>query len=167
MKLTDYQIADAFGDTLSLIYREKMEELDAELQPVLNSLEGLNVPRYTDFDRLFYRLTLPDWAKADLAAIEHMKKIRALHKKMKKNPDQNRLNVEKARAVPITEIYDFGQRRSGQNVSCPFHPDKHPSASIKYNRLHCFQCGVNYDGIALFMKLNEVSFQDAVTALSK
>lgn len=163
--LTDYQIAEAFGDTLSRIYREKIAELDNRLHPIMNFLETLNIPRYSELDRWFARQALPDWAKRDMAAIEHINKIRALHLKMKRNPDQERLNIEKARAVKITEIYDFVRR--GNNVSCPFHEDKNPSASIKYNKFVCFQCGARHDAISLFMALNKVNFKDAVTALSK
>ena len=164
IRLTDYQVACEFGDTLSLIYKDKIAELDEKLQPVYNFLETLDYPRFTDLDRWFARQCLTAEEKRDMAAIEHMKKIRGMAKKMRSQPDEERLNVEKARAVPITAIYDFKKR--GTNVSCPFHADKHPSASIKYNRLVCFQCGAKYDGIALFMKLNGASFKDAVTSLS-
>ena len=165
LKLTDYQCAEAFGDTLSSIYREKMQELDTDLQPVYDYLELFNLPRYTDFERWFARQTLPLWAKERLKAIEDMKRIRALHLKMKRNPDEERLNVEKARSVPITSIYPFKKR--GTQVSCPLHKDDHPSASIKYNKLVCWSCGARHDGIALFMALNDVGFKQAVEAINK
>jgi len=165
-RLTDYQVAEAFGDTLSLIYRDKMAELDEELQPVMNHLEQFNIPRYSDFVRWFARQVIPLWAKQDISAIDHMNKIKTLRAKMKKDPDyREKLNIEKARAVPITQVYEF--KRRGTQVCCPFHPDVHPSASIKYNRLHCFQCGANHDGIGLFQKLNQVNFITAVNAINK
>lgn len=164
-RLSDYQIAEAFGDTLSSIYKEKIDELDQNLHQVMNFLETLNLPRYNELDRWFAREALPDWAKRDMKAIEHINKIRKLHLKLKRNPSSERLNIEKAKSVPITSIYEFKGR--GNQVSCPFHKDEHPSASIKYNRLICFQCGEKLDGIALFMKLNKVSFHDAVKILSR
>ena len=85
---------------------------------------------------------------------------------MKNTPEgQDQLNVQKARDVSIEMVYGF--KRKGKNVSCPFHEDKHPSASIKYNKLVCFQCGYRGDSITLFMKLNNVGFKEAVEALNK
>ena len=160
--LTEYQIAESFADTLSIIYRDKIEELNEKLQPIWNHLEQFNIPRYTDFDRWFARQALPVWAKRDIKAIEHMNRI----KQLRRNPQvREKLDIEKARSVPITSVYAF--KRRGTNVSCPFHLDIHPSASIKYNRLVCFQCGCRHDSISLFMALNQASFKDAVTSLSR
>ena len=161
--LTDYQIAESFGDTLSLIYRDKIEELNAKLQPIWNHLEQFNIPRYTDFDRWFARQALPLWAKRDIKAIEHMDRI----KQLRRNPQvKEKLDIEKARSIPITSVYAF--KRRGTNVSCPFHgDDKNPSASIKYNYFVCFGCGLKLDGIALKMKLENIGFKDAVTEINK
>lgn len=159
-RLTDHQIASAFGDTLSLIYKSKMQELNEDLSDVYIHLDKLDIPQHTDFARWFARETLPSWAKERIKAIVHIQKIR----RIKINPNKEELNIEKARNVPIESIYQFVKR--GKNVSCPLHSDLNPSASIKYNRLVCFSCGAKMDAIALTMKLNNMSFVDAVKTLS-
>ncbi len=161
--LTDYQVANAFGDTLSLIYKEKMQELNDDLSPMYSHLDSLAIPQIPEFHRWFARATMPDWAQERFKAIDHINKIRRLYKNIKNNPED--LSVEKARAIPISSIYDF--KFKGKNVSCPYHEDSHPSASIKYNRLVCFSCGVKHDGIALMMNLNKFNFKQAVEYLNK
>lgn len=162
-RLTDYQVADAFGDTLSLIYKEKMEELNNDLSPVYAHLDKLDIPQVPSFHRWFARETVPHWAKERFKSIEHINKIRNIYKKSKNNPEE--LNIDKARHIPISSIYEF--KFKDKNVSCPYHNDDHPSASIKYNRLICWQCGAKDDGIALIMKLNNLKFKEAIEYLNK
>lgn len=163
--LSDYEIAINFGDTLQMIYKAKMRELNNDLQDAYALIDSLQIPQVPEFHRYFARASMPEYYQERFRAIEHIQKIRAIYKKTKREPQGEGLDIDKARQVPIETIYDF--KRKGKNVSCPFHPDIHPSASIKYNKLVCFQCGYKGDTIALFMKLNNVSFKDAVTALSK
>lgn len=165
-KLTDYQIAEAFGRTLSLIYIDKLNEINEELDQYHAQKVRLQIPQVPEFHRWFFEQSLFGAVQRNIDARNHITKIRKLWKNIKKNPkDRQFLNVEKARAVPIASLYDF--RYKGKNVSCPFHDDKHPSASIKYNKLICFQCGYKGNSIDLFMKLNAVSFQKAVEELNR
>lgn len=166
-KLSNYQIAESFGDTLSLIYKEKMEEINNDLEPAYSHLDRLNMPQVPELNRWFARQTLPEYYKIRLDSINHINRIRSLYKKIKSGHEHatDVLNIEKARNIPIESIYDF--KRKGRNVSCPLHADDHPSASIKYNRLVCFSCGAKMDGISLFQKLNNVGFKEAVETLGK
>lgn len=165
--LTSHQIAEAFGDTLSLIYRRKMEEINEELAPVYAFLDRLDQPKYSSLDRWFARATLPGWAQMHLRAIDHIEEIRRLHKRRKKmTPTEQRekLDIDRAKSVPITTLYDFVKK--GKNVSCPWHPDKSPSMSLRNNRFHCFQCGARGDAIEFYMKINSVDFVTAVKRLT-
>lgn len=161
--LSDYQIVESFGDTLSLIYKSKMEELNNDLSPVYSHLDKMDIPQVPEFHRWFARESVPHWAKERFNSIDHINKIRNLHKKLKQSNEI--LDVEKARNIPISSIYNFNFK--GKNVSCPWHEDKHPSASIKFNHLVCFQCGAKDDTISLWMKINGVRFKEAVEALNK
>ena len=166
-RLSDYEIAINFGDTLSLIYKAKMAELNEDLKEAYALIDKISVPQVPEWHREFCKNSMPHYHQHRFTAIEHIQKIRKMYKKMKNSPEEsegNQLNIEKARNVPIDSIYDF--HRKGKNVSCPWHEDKHPSASIKYNQLVCFQCGYKGDAIKLFMDLNKVSFRDAVKTLS-
>ena len=71
-------------------------------------------------------------------------------------------DIEKARQYPIQSI--LGIKRKG-NISCPFHNDKHPSASIKNNKLHCFTCNQTWDTIDIIQKKEGLGFIEAVKYL--
>ncbi len=163
--LTDHQIASAFGDTLSLIYKPKMQELNEDLTGIYAHLDRLDIPRYSALDRWFARQSLPRWAKERLDCIERIQRIRRIYKRMKAQPESEKLDIEKAKAVPIETLYPNVRR--GGNISCFRHEDKHPSAKLnKNNTIKCFQCGFFGDSVAVFMALNNVGFKDAVKTLS-
>lgn len=162
-RLSDYEIATSFGDTLSLIYKEKIEELNKELEEYYSLIDRISIPQIPQYQRDLLISMRPNKDHINIKAVEHINKIRAIYKKIKSGKEF--INVEKARNTPITKVYDF--KRKGQNVSCPFHSDVHPSASIKFNRLVCFSCGVKLDTIGLFQKLNSVGFKEAVGYLNK
>ena len=163
--LSDYEIAINFGDTLQIIYKAKMEELNNDLEEAYTHIFKLQIPQVPELHRYFAMESMPGHIKERFRAVEPIQKIRNLHKKLKHSKDI--LDVEQARQVPISKVYDF--KFKGKNVSCPFHgEDKNPSASIKFNRLVCFVCNFKpKDSIALFMEINNVGFKEAVEALNK
>lgn len=50
-------------------------------------------------------------------------------------------------------------------VKCPFHEDRHASASVheQDGRFHCFVCGIYEDAVGLIMERERVEFSDAVS----
>ena len=162
-RLSDYEIAMNFGDTLQVIYKEKMEELNNDLTEAYAHIDRLKIPQVPELHRYFAMEGMPDHIKERFQAVKHIQTIRGIYKKIKSGKEF--LNVEQARNVPIKKVYDF--KFKGKNVSCPLHEDNHPSASIKFNRLICFSCGAKMDSIALFQKINNVGFKEAVEALNK
>jgi len=80
--------------------------------------------------------------------------------------------LEEARNYPIERLLGQTPRGAGRVVRCPFHEDKHPSASVKYNLLICFsgcrpQNGAKgWDPIALLMERDGLSFPEAVRQLT-
>ncbi len=170
--LSDYEIAINFGDTLSLIYKEKMKELNEELSSLYAFIDSIQIPQVPDNFREFTKVCFNDKILCPIGhrnfkAIEHINKIRGMYKKMKKEPESNRPDYIKARSVPIETLYDF--RRKGKNVSCPFHgEDRSPSMSLKYNRFYCFTCHVKGSSIDFIMRLNpEMKLKEAVDYLNK
>lgn len=161
-KLTNHQIAEAFGDTLSLIYKDKMAELQIISQPIQNHLDSLMIPQIPEWQRDFARIAYRN--TPEFIAMDHIQKIRRIYKNMKDNPEQ--LNIQKAKAVPIASIYDFTVKKNMMN--CPFHTDKTASMKInKDNTVHCFSCGFHGDSIAFFMKINKFDFLRAVEGLNR
>jgi len=80
-------------------------------------------------------------------------------------------DIERARQVPIESLYSFAKvQRSSKTIKtcCPFHNDEKPSMVIykDTNSFYCFsQCQVGGDAIAFLMKLEGLSFVEAVGRL--
>ena len=78
-------------------------------------------------------------------------------------------DIEKARSYPISELPDI-KKPKGQNkgnICCPFHEDKHPSASIRDNKLHCFTCNKTWNVIDIIMEKEGLGFIEAVKYLNE
>lgn len=72
--------------------------------------------------------------------------------------------INRAKDTPIENLIPV--QRKG-NISCPLHEDKNPSFQIKKNNTWtCYSCGEYGDVIDLYQKLNNVSFIEAVKALT-
>ena len=140
-----------------------MEELNNDLAEAYAHIDRLQIPQVPELHRYFAMESMPGHIKERFRAVKHIQTIRGIYKKIKSGKEF--LNVEQARNVPIKKVYDF--KFKGKNVSCPLHEDIHPSASIKFNRLICFSCGAKMDSIALFQKINNVGFKEAVNYLNK
>lgn len=59
-------------------------------------------------------------------------------------------------------------RRSGNGYQfkCCFHPDKHPSGSLRNNgkwRFHCFGCGASGDAVDFVMRRHNIDFKAAAS----
>ncbi len=72
-------------------------------------------------------------------------------------------DVAHARTYPIEEIV---QVNKAHMASCPFHDDKKPSMDTRKNFYHCYSCGESGDMIDLVMKLEGVTFPEAVKRLT-
>ena len=70
--------------------------------------------------------------------------------------------IIQAREYPVAQILDYQGRG---NMRCIAHDDRHPSMSIKNNRVRCFACGFTGDSIEVYMTLNGCGFVEAVRAL--
>lgn len=72
--------------------------------------------------------------------------------------------VMRAKSYPIPDLLDFKQNKA----ICPFHNEKTPSLNYypQDNHTYCFgSCGRPYDSIAIYMKLNNCSFKEAIEKL--
>ncbi len=79
--------------------------------------------------------------------------------------DENKITpymIEKAKNYPIGNLLGTDKNI----INCPFHEDKHPSAGIKNNKLHCFTCGETWSGLDIIMKQQGLNFPDAVRRLN-
>ena len=54
-----------------------------------------------------------------------------------------------------------------RKVACPFHDDRHPSASVSATYFKCFACGVHGDAVALVMDQLHMGYEEAVEWVAK
>ncbi len=84
--------------------------------------------------------------------------------------DRNLL-LERAKTVPIEQLYEGTLRNSGFRLSglCPFHDERTPSFYIfpETNTYHCFGCSAHGDSISFYMKLNSCDFNQALAVLGE
>jgi len=80
--------------------------------------------------------------------------------------DNTKLNVEKAKSVPIENIVNIPLKRQGKVLvgHCPFHDDEHPSFVVypETNSYHCFGCSAHGTVIDYVMQIYNLSFKEAV-----
>jgi DNA primase len=84
-------------------------------------------------------------------------------------PDEIALVRERADIIAIVSRY-VSVRKAGKNfvALCPFHPDKHPSMTVsaEKNLFHCFACGAGGDIFKFLMKIENLSFPEAVEKIA-
>lgn len=76
-----------------------------------------------------------------------------------------RLIKESITPVQAIEYYTGQQAERGRYL-CPFHPDRHPSLTVKGSHWQCWSCGEHGDVIDFVMKYFGIGFQDAVCRIS-
>lgn len=75
----------------------------------------------------------------------------------------NKDDIEKAKSVPWTTIFDVGHNKV--RVNCPFHEDDNPAMDIKLDKAHCFVCNQSWDKIDVVRQIHKLSFTEAVNIL--
>ena len=62
-------------------------------------------------------------------------------------------------------------KRHGRNYFglCPFHNEKSPSFSVSESKqiFHCFGCGVGGDALGFLMKIENITFKEAIEILAE
>lgn len=71
--------------------------------------------------------------------------------------------------VPIEDVVmRYGLECQRNKYRCPFHQDKHPSASIEKGLFHCFTCGKSWDVIDFVKNIEHLSsIKEAVNFLEE
>jgi hypothetical protein len=79
------------------------------------------------------------------------------------------LDIEAARAVPILQVAaTLGIEHRNHWATCPFHADGTPSLHLnpEKNKAFCNPCGRRWDGIALVMEYQNLTFPNAIEMLN-
>lgn len=71
-------------------------------------------------------------------------------------------------AVDIRDVAErYGVHFGARNqANCPFHDDRHPSASIKNGRFHCYVCGLHLDIFEFVQQMDGCDFNGAKERLN-
>lgn len=101
---------------------------------------------------------IEDWEKTS----NHLKRMLPLPKDYKNNriPDWQ---IKDAINYPLDQLIEVKRNKA----ICPFHDDKHPSMSVNGNLYYCFACGAKGNTVGYIMRLQNLSFIDAVKSLLK
>ncbi len=88
------------------------------------------------------------------------------------NIPEDKIAEVRERIGIVEVISDYvSLKKSGANYQglCPFHGEKTPSFSVNQSRgfFHCFGCGVNGNAITFVMKMEGLSFPEAVKLLAR
>lgn len=117
----------------------------------------------SSLDRMLICQRLVEWTQK---ANHYKKKLEKLNKHVKfftgKMEEISPEKIERAREFPIEELIET---RNGKAI-CPFHNDHHPSMHVTKNLFHCFTCNEGGDSIDFVMKLENLTFRQAVDKLS-
>lgn len=161
-----------FEDTLLTIIPDKIKELISRLEEItkiyqqrLASLKP--IPGEFNFFVEFYEY---DYQSENLyieAWLEYWNNL--LKPKINYKPSKiTDEGIQKARNFPLEKLYKGDLVRSGSRYKglCPFHEEKTPSFFIfDNNKYHCYGCQEHGNPIDFLMKVENISFKDAVKEL--
>ena len=137
--------------------KDKIKELEADVAQAVRELAGTG--------ELEHRLTV-DRIEGAEKNIRHARfDLSRLKPNAGKGNGVDDTEIERAKEYPIERLLP-NQVRRGMTL-CPFHEDRHPSMSIKNNRVRCFSCNKTWDTIALVMELRGYEFIEAVKYLTQ
>lgn len=179
-KISEYEALITFKDEFIEIYKEKIKDLNQQLKAIDKTLDNINQLPILKSKKRLYSMFAITFLSTDLEnkynERERFKKLMTRHDGInsKNNLKQTKLSilpVELARNVPIFDLYAFDKAKHGQKnivVSCPFHQDRTPSFAInkEKNKFKCFSCGKHGDSIQFIMDLKNISFVEAVRAIT-
>jgi len=161
-----HQIAELFGVPFGWGFMRRLaylEETSAMICDRVESLLKLRTECRAGTETILCDQQIDFWLKAFQ---KFQWKIKDLKYPNRKRPEGiTDAMIEQAKQYPIGDLIDSGSHR-GKMVNCPFHEDKHPSASIKNNRVHCFSCNKTWDAISFIMETRKTDFVGAVKFLN-
>lgn len=122
----------------------------------------------TEIELLVRKLSIEEQISGYMQTIKRINS-NIQHKNKPTNQRITDLDIQRAREVPVEQLYDGVLRQSGgkQWGNCPFHNENSASFCIHADGgWSCFgECGTHGDTIDFYMKLNKVNFIQAVKSL--
>jgi len=154
----------AISKRLASVEYDKIKHIEKVMSEVYNNAT------YDDLTKEFFILVLKEiYLKPSIKKYNQYKRSFDMYDS---SCDDRRINLAKAKNVPIEDLHSFGKIKSSRNkifCKCPFHDEKNSSFVIytETNTFHCFGCMAGGDSIAFVMKMHNKSFVDAIHYLNK
>lgn len=182
LDLTPYEIADAFPQEVREYCPSIIQKLELSMLKYRSLMRRLELFNQLDFEGKVYKVEgfyMETLAKCYITLFYYSngqdwinKYKRCLDLIKSKNTDmiEDQAAIQWAKAQPIETMFSFEKpRRTGKRLMaiCPFHTEKSPSFVVyrDQNKFHCFGCSVQGDAIDFFMKINKVSFKQAIQSM--
>lgn len=186
-KLTDEELLQIFPESRGII-PEKILEYQEERKGLINRMRAFNasvknIAVAENKDNFFVWF----WGYAYLKYFQapfvvqidrHLQRLYRQRRRFTKDENKNaQVKWEELKELAKSKLlYDIALpylekiRQIGNKISasCPFHDDKTPSFFIYLgtNTFHCFGCQARGDVITFKMKIDNLSFKDAVRGLA-
>lgn len=168
LKIKDYQEKRLLIKNIIKSFRKKVDKL-------------ANLGRLDNFSYWFWYYAIPKYFLANkiVEIDKHLKRLlyqqQLISSKSNLKPSQIDWTELKQRAknIPLEEIalpHLEKVKRIGNRIvaCCPFHDDEHPSFNIylNTNSYFCFSCNSSGDSISFKMKIDGLSFREAIRSLA-
>jgi hypothetical protein len=138
--------------------RTYLSEGLVEIRDVIkSSTMKLTKPELKPVEREMVFLTLKDLKKEESKTVKYLENIS--EKRLSGISDEMIINAKK---YPIGDLIEVKK----DFACCPFHNDRNPSFFVKNGFGHCFSCGESGDAIDIAMKINNITFKEAVRSLN-
>lgn len=164
----------SYRRTVVVFYNKKIKEYQqylVDLNQRLNKYAVLYANEIDEEKKSWYLWRLERDKDFKEAIQKKIKKFAFEIKVIQGKVDKNTLDIKKAKEYPIGDLLNISPQNSSpgrKTYLCPLHNEKTGSFTwyMNNNSWYCFGCGEWGDVIDLFMKLNNVSFKEAVKMLS-
>ena len=159
--------AEAEADTVYHLYYAKIAKLDYDENHLPKVRQGLAEMR-ADFPPEFIKECRRQYLLQQVQEAKESTddtRIRRLTAELSAFLGKGGINdadIQKAREYPIRSL--LGLKR-GYLAPCPFHADKTASMDTRKNFYHCYACNESGDAIDLVMRMDNLSFVEAVRKL--
>ena len=166
--LTLSQILSGFPDEIEPQCKRHIARINRELKPWRSYFEQLEHQPYNRWTKDFIREAVRV-CFMPREVTSHLGRCRKLINMVKKKSIHGSIgetDIARAKSVPILSLMECTRRGGKEWAKCPFHAsgtEKTASFVVNTNNTgHCFSCGWHGDSIALVMKLQGLSFIEAV-----
>lgn len=149
-----------FGQARRIVYLfNRLVEIEAQIAALVQTYSEICCEDRPYLERHGVGLRIKELQKVHKKLLNDFDEVSLLNKTISRVMD---IEIKRAREYPIENLLEVNKQGY---ALCINHVDTRPSMFTRGNFCYCFSCGYSADIIALYMKLNNCSFIDAVQKL--